>query len=156
SSDLVPLFREAGVRLVLSGHEHNFQHAVVDGIDYVISGAAGKLRPEPPTGFDVAGTRSWASAGHFLLVDVDDRILARYVGRYELAPGLEFEVTLAAGRLGVKLGDQPRFPVYPESESKFFFEVVDAQITFVQNAAGETVSLVLHQAGRDQEAKRIE
>lgn len=89
-------------------------------------------------------------------VDVDDRILARYVGRYELAPGLEFEVTLAAGHLGVKLGDQPRFPVYPESESKFFFEVVDAQITFVQNAAGETVSLVLHQAGRDQEAKRIE
>lgn len=78
---LVPLFREAGVRLVLSGHEHNFQHAVVDGIDYVISGAAGKLRPEPPTGFAGAGTRSWAPAGHFLLVDVEDeRILVHPVG----------------------------------------------------------------------------
>ena len=49
---LVPLFEDAGVRLVLSGHEHNFQHAVVDDIHYVVSGAAGKLRPEPPRHFD--------------------------------------------------------------------------------------------------------
>jgi hypothetical protein len=68
---LVPLFEQAGVRLVLSGHEHNFQHAHVRGIDYVVSGSAGKLRPEPPDGFEAAGTRAWAAAGHFLLVDAD-------------------------------------------------------------------------------------
>ena len=67
---LVPLFEQTGVRLVLSGHEHNFQHATVNGIDYVVSGAGGKLRPEPPKSFEDAGTRAWASAGHFLLVDV--------------------------------------------------------------------------------------
>ncbi len=89
-------------------------------------------------------------------IEVDDRILARYAGRYELVPGLVLEVTQVAGHLEVRLGDQPRFPVYPESESKFFYEVVDAQITFVRNAAGQTVSLVLHQGGRDQEAKRME
>lgn len=88
-------------------------------------------------------------------VEVDERTLARYVGQYELSPGLEFKVTLVDGDLAVKLGDQPRFPVYPESESTFFFEVVDAQITFVRNESGEVVSLVLHQGGRDQEAKRI-
>jgi hypothetical protein len=70
---LVPLFEEAGVRLVLSGHEHNFQHAVVDGINYVVSGAAGKLRPEPPRHFEQAGTRAWAAAGHFLLAHADER-----------------------------------------------------------------------------------
>ena len=69
---LVPLFEAAGVRLVLSGHEHNFQHAVVNGIHYVVSGAAGKLRPEPPRGFEPAGTRAWAAASHFLLVRADD------------------------------------------------------------------------------------
>ena len=68
---LVPLFEEAGVRLVLSGHEHNFQHSVVDGISYVVSGAAGKLRPEPPQRVEAAGTRAWAAAGHFLLVRID-------------------------------------------------------------------------------------
>jgi tartrate-resistant acid phosphatase type 5 len=72
---LVPLFRRAGVRLVLSGHEHNFQHAVVDGIHYVVSGAAGKLRPEPPRDFARAGTRAWAAAGHLLLGEADERRL---------------------------------------------------------------------------------
>lgn len=72
---VVPLFERAGVRLVLSGHEHNFQHAAVRGIDYVVSGAAGKLRPEPPREFEAAGTRAWAAAGHLLLVEADERRL---------------------------------------------------------------------------------
>jgi hypothetical protein len=47
-------------------------------IDYVVSVAAGKLRPEPPHGFEAAGTRAWAAAGHFLLVEADDdRLLVR-------------------------------------------------------------------------------
>ena len=70
---LVPLFEETGVRLVLSGHEHNFQYAVVNGIHYVVSGAAGKLRPETPQHFEQAGTRAWAAAGHFLLGHADER-----------------------------------------------------------------------------------
>jgi tartrate-resistant acid phosphatase type 5 len=72
---LVPLFEEAGVRLVLSGHEHNFQHAVVNGVHYVVSGAGGKLRPEPPRRFEQARTRMWAAAGHFLLARADDERL---------------------------------------------------------------------------------
>jgi tartrate-resistant acid phosphatase type 5 len=69
---VVPLFDDAGVRLVLSGHEHNFQHSVVNGIHYVVTGAGGKLRSEPPIGFDAAGTRDWAATGHFLVVEVDE------------------------------------------------------------------------------------
>jgi tartrate-resistant acid phosphatase type 5 len=69
---LVPLFEQAGVRLVLSGHEHNFQYAVVNGIHYVVSGASGKLRTEPPGDFEAAGTRAWAAAGHFLLGHADE------------------------------------------------------------------------------------
>ena len=69
---LVPLFEEAGVRLVLSGHEHNFQYAVLNGIHYVVSGAAGKLRSEPPGQFEQARTRGWAAAGHFLLGRADE------------------------------------------------------------------------------------
>jgi hypothetical protein len=72
---LVPLFEQAGVRLVLSGHEHNFQHAVVGDIHYVVSGAAGKLRTEPPRHFADAGTRAWAAAGHFLLAHAGERRL---------------------------------------------------------------------------------
>jgi hypothetical protein len=92
---LVPLFEAAGVQLVLSGHEHNFQHAVVNGVHYVVSGAAGKLRPEPPQAFEAAGTRAWAAAGHFLLVDADERRLVIRPLDGELEP---LELVDPAGR----------------------------------------------------------
>ncbi len=88
--------------------------------------------------------------------EVKEHLLADYIGRYELSPGLVFDVKQSGGHLEVQLGDQPRFPAFPESESKFFFEIVDAEITFLRNEAGTVVALVLHQGGRDQEAKRIE
>ena len=73
---IVPRFRDGGVRLTLHGHEHNLQHGRMDGIDYVISGAGGKLEEQVPANFDVAGTRSWAAEAHCLLVDVTaDRII---------------------------------------------------------------------------------
>jgi len=67
---LVPLYRRAGVRLVLSGHEHNFQHSRADGIDYFVTGGGGKVRPGTPRGFEAAHTVSWAATCHFLLVKV--------------------------------------------------------------------------------------
>jgi hypothetical protein len=68
---LVPLYRRAGVRLVLSGHEHNFQHSRADGIDYFVTGGGGKVRSAPPREFVAAHTVSWAAACHFLLVKVE-------------------------------------------------------------------------------------
>ena len=70
---LVPLYRRAGVRLVLSGHEHNFQHSEKHGIHYFITGGAGKVRSGMPRGFASAGTVGWARAAHFLLVRLDGR-----------------------------------------------------------------------------------
>ncbi|MGH8030651.1 MAG: serine hydrolase [Arenimonas sp.] len=88
-------------------------------------------------------------------VDVAPEVLARYVGKYELAPGLLFDISLADGQLQLRLGDQPQFPLFAESDARFFLEAVDAQITFVVDAAGHPTALVLHQAGRDQQAARI-
>src|SRR5688572_33339394 len=68
---LVPLYRRAGVKLVLSGHEHNFQHSRADGIDYFVTGGGGKVRGGRPKGMAEARTVSWAAACHFLLVHVE-------------------------------------------------------------------------------------
>jgi tartrate-resistant acid phosphatase type 5 len=68
---LVPLFDRAGVRLVLAGHEHNFQLNEMDGRSYVVSGAGAKLREERPDGLDAAGTAGWCAQAHLLLVDID-------------------------------------------------------------------------------------
>jgi tartrate-resistant acid phosphatase type 5 len=68
---LVPLYRRSGVRMVLSGHEHNFQHALVDGIHYFVTGGGGKVRTGVPDGFARAGTVGWSARVHFLLVKID-------------------------------------------------------------------------------------
>lgn len=68
---LLPLFERGGVRLVLAGHEHNFQVSEVDGRTYVVSGAGGKLREEVPEGFDDAHTTAWAAQAHLLVVEID-------------------------------------------------------------------------------------
>ena len=68
--ELLPRYRRSGARLLLSGHEHNFQVGRVDGLTQVISGAAGKLQEDAPTAFGPAGTVAWAAAAHCLLVEV--------------------------------------------------------------------------------------
>ena len=65
---LLPLFGRAGVRVVFSGHEHNFQHSRDNGIDYFVTGAASKLDQRRPERFDEARTLSWSNFAHFLLV----------------------------------------------------------------------------------------
>ena len=81
---------------------------------------------------------------------VDPKIFDRYVGRYQLAPAFVLTVTRDEAHLYAQATDQPRFEIFPESETEFFYKVVDAQITFGDK------SLVLHQNGMDLPAKRIE
>lgn len=89
-------------------------------------------------------------------VDVDPAVLSRYVGKYQLAPELMFDITLVDGQLRLRLGDQPQFPLFAESPSEFFLEAVDAQITFIVDDSGKPTALVLHQGGRDQQAARVD
>jgi tartrate-resistant acid phosphatase type 5 len=89
TEDMHPLmsrFRAAGVRVMFSGHEHNFQHAQADDIDYFVSGAAGKLRRGRPNRFEHGRTVTWSDTPHFLLVIVEgDTMTVRALG--ELVDG---------------------------------------------------------------------
>jgi hypothetical protein len=78
---LVPLFQRSGVKVVFSGHEHNFQHSFADGIEYFVTGAAGKLRPTSPDAFEEAHTVTWATECHFLLGQIaGDKMTVRALG----------------------------------------------------------------------------
>jgi hypothetical protein len=84
------------------------------------------------------------------------KILARYVGAYQMAPGVNMLVTLDGNQLLTRLGNQRAVPIYPESETMFFAKVVDAKIEFAKlNAEGVPGQLILHQNGRDQPANRL-
>ena len=53
------------------------------------------------------------------------------------------------GQLMTQATGQPKFPLFAESETKFFLKIVDAQVEFFKNDKGEVTYLVLHQGGRD-------
>ena len=89
------------------------------------------------------------------VVEVDPSIYDDYAGRYQLAENVVFTVTSEGDRLFVQLTGQPRFEVFPESETRYFYRVVDAQITFGRGEDGAVDHLVLHQNDMDQRADRL-
>lgn len=72
-----PLFAEAGVQLVLAGHDHDYQRSTPqDGVTYVVSGAGARLRPAGQEDFTAVST----STLHYLdLLIYDDRLVGRAI-----------------------------------------------------------------------------
>ncbi|HEY0780622.1 MAG TPA: DUF3471 domain-containing protein [Gemmatirosa sp.] len=82
--------------------------------------------------------------------------LARYVGAYQLAPGIALELAMRDTALFVRSttgGAAVR--LWPESSTEFFVKEADAQVTFARDAGGTVTGLVLHQYGRDRPAIKI-
>lgn len=87
-------------------------------------------------------------------IAVDEKILERYVGTYELAPIFAITITREGNHLFEQATGQPRFEIFPETERDFFLKVVDAQITFDVDAEGHVTGMVLHQNGQNAPGKK--
>jgi CubicO group peptidase (beta-lactamase class C family) len=85
---------------------------------------------------------------------VDPAIYDAYVGDYELRPTFSIAVTREGDRIFAQATGQPKLELFPESETRFFLKVVDAQIEFVRGVDGKVTGLILHQNGRDLPGKR--
>jgi len=85
-------------------------------------------------------------------VPIDPAKLAAYTGRYPLTPRFVLTVTPRDGRLLVQAAGLGEQEVFPESDTRFFSRVVDAQITFELASDGTASALVLHQNGRNRRA----
>lgn len=74
------LFTKSGVKVVFSGHEHNFQASEVSpatgGIRFFVSGAGGELRRgNVQKNMKNAHIDAWAEQNHFLEVDIDGKTM---------------------------------------------------------------------------------
>ena len=99
------------------------------------------------------------------VVPVDPAVLAAYAGRYEISPyagryeiSPTFILTVRAdgARLFIQATAQPEFEAYPESETAFFYRIVDAQVSFSRPEGGGMPSLTLHQNGKNLPGKRLQ
>ncbi len=74
----VRVFEKQGVKVVFSGHEHNFQFsedsAATGSIRYVVSGAGGELRHgNIQSHMEKAHMEGWAAERHFLVVEIEGK-----------------------------------------------------------------------------------
>jgi len=74
------LFTTTGVKVVFSGHEHNFQASEVSpatgGIRFFVSGAGGELRRgNVQKNMQSAHIQAWADQNHFLEVDIQGKTM---------------------------------------------------------------------------------
>ncbi len=142
---------------IFAESETNFFYKVVDAriTFYVAAGRATELVLHQNGVDQTARKISDAPPQERRAVKLDPKLYDRLVGEYELAPGAVFTIRKAGDRLTARLTGQSFLEIFPESETEFFYQAVDAQITFVKDAQGEVNELVLHQNGRDLRAKRI-
>ena len=82
-------------------------------------------------------------------ISLDPTQLNPLVGTYEIQPGFSINITVEDGQLMGQATGQDKFEMFPESPTKFFLKVVDAQIEFFANDNGETEYLILYQAGQE-------
>ncbi|MBX7174240.1 MAG: serine hydrolase [Pyrinomonadaceae bacterium] len=88
-------------------------------------------------------------------IALDSKVIEKYVGSYEVAPGVVISFTVENGKLIGQLGDQPKFGLVPETETRFFAKDKNALITFNKDANGQVIGMTLRQGGGDIPAKKI-
>jgi CubicO group peptidase (beta-lactamase class C family) len=75
-------------------------------------------------------------------------------GRYDYTTGI-LTVTRQGDHLFAQLGEQPRYEIFPKSETEFFWKIVDAQVTFVKDASGKVTKAIHRQNGQTINAPRL-
>lgn len=95
-------------------------------------------------------------AGAKPVTPVPTKLLDEYAGKYELRPGFIIDVRRNEDKLMAQLSGQPEFQIYAETDTKFFWTVVEATLTFERGDDDKVNRAVLRQAGRTMPAPRVD
>lgn len=87
---------------------------------------------------------------------IDAKLRGRLAGRYQLAPNFIFTVTDRNGHLMVAITNQPTQEVFPDSPTQWSYRGVKATLEFKLPKTGPATSLILHQNGIEQTARRMD
>lgn len=108
-----------------------------------------ELNPANEGGINALKQLGVNTEGLFKEIIIDDEILARYIGHYELAPEFVITISKDGSQLKAQATGQSEFEIYPRSENVFYLKVAEAQVTFNSNEDGEVVSMTLLQGGQE-------
>jgi CubicO group peptidase (beta-lactamase class C family) len=110
---------------------------------------AEKLGPEQAQKVLAEQEAKWQTA------EVDPAVYQKYVGEYKLPIGLNIVVRTDQGKIFIQGSGQPEAEIFPKSDTEYFLKVVDAQISFAVDQAGNVTGMILHQNGQDFPGEKI-
>jgi bla regulator protein BlaR1 len=145
-------FLEERIKIMLSERKSwPWLAATLGGVTLAMLAAAADISPPETNG--ATHSHQW--------IELSAAQLDKYVGDYAVSENQVVAIERQNGQLSAKgTGYQGSSPIYPETSIDFFFgkEADSNGFTFVLDAAGNVVSMVLHQpaADLDQPASRIE
>ena len=87
---------------------------------------------------------------------VDPAAIGRYVGVYRFGPNYTVQVSLEYGHLWVRDNSEKALELFSEKDNEFFFEAIDAQVSFIADASGNIGKLILHVNGEDSVAAKVQ
>lgn len=85
---------------------------------------------------------------------ISSAAVAAIVGRYDYK-GPILTVSQEGDHVFAQLGYQPKYEIFPKSETDYFWKIMDARVTFVKDADGKVVSATHTQNGRTFSAPRV-
>jgi len=88
-------------------------------------------------------------------VKVSPKAFDAVVGSYDYGMAI-LTVTKEGDKVFAQLSGQPKFEIFPKSETEFFWKVVNAQVTFVKDKSGKVTKAIHEQAGQKFDAPRME
>jgi CubicO group peptidase (beta-lactamase class C family) len=88
-------------------------------------------------------------------ITLDPKIFDRYVAAYELAPNRQITISRDGIHFYAQITGQRKLEIFAETERKFFYKAVDAEIIFDVDPQGTVTRLNVYQNGRDNFAKRL-
>lgn len=107
--------------------------------------------------FDAIARRRYEQARPRTAIQIDSRVLDRYVGHFRFeGSGQVGAIKRDGDRLFTQLIGQPILEIFPESDREFFLKIAAIQIVFAVEPDGTTNALTLHQDGLEQTAIRID
>lgn len=87
-------------------------------------------------------------------ITVDEEILKKYPGTFEVVPGFDLVVTVRNGKIYAQATGQTEIELHATDNTHFFIKEVDAQVDFNSDSTGNISSLTLTQ-GQKMECRKI-
>ena len=94
---------------------------------------------------EIVQTKTMVGVPQHKEITVPVSTLSKYTGTFQMGPNVDLSITLEGDHLMGQMSGQPKFPIFAETETLFFFKVVEATLEFQTDGSGAVTGVRLRQ-----------